>query len=238
MASNLRDIYIGVNKSDKNRSTNDFYPTPPLATYVLVSTVGKEMPKKILEPCAGRGHISIELIRNGFEVTSCDLNHYENCLVPVKSGIDALELPFQGAGIGIVTNPPYFKNLPHKMAEKFVNEYDFVAFFVRLTYLEGKRRKKIFTDHPPSDIIFLSDRINFGPTATNQSEPVEMNEQIGGMIAYAWVIWNQKKSGQQFHWALLEDYYPAWRKQFDVKKKLNIKVSDITVSDNLTNFFI
>lgn len=234
MASNLKDIYVGVRKNKEDRSENDFYPTPPLATYVLAAILGKDMPKRIVEPCAGRGHISIELMRNGFDVTSCDLNQYENCLVPVTGGVDAMELPHQGA-VGIVTNPPYFKDLPRKLAQKFVSEYDFVAFFVRLTYLEGKKRKKLFTDYPPSDIIFLSDRINFGPTAELQSEAIEQSEQIGGMIAYAWVVWNKGKKQQNFHWALLEDYYPEWLEQYNLSDK-TLKSTEVDLSDTLLDF--
>ena len=52
MATNLTDIYTGVKKDDANRRQNDFYPTPPLATFVL----GKycKPPKNIVEPCAVR----------------------------------------------------------------------------------------------------------------------------------------------------------------------------------------
>ena len=164
MAKNLRDIYVGVNKSDDARHAGDFYPTPPLATYALIKTLGDRIPKIIIEPCAGRGHISAELMRNGFEVTSYDLNAYDNCLVPVHSPVDATKLGMHGHLYGVITNPPYHKNLPHILVEKFIKEYDFTAMFLRLTFLEGKKRNKLFTKHPPSDIIFCSDRINFGPS--------------------------------------------------------------------------
>ena len=61
MAQNLKDIYVGVKKNDPNRNKNDLYPTPPLATYVLKKYVN--LPRIIIEPCAGRGNISIELLR-------------------------------------------------------------------------------------------------------------------------------------------------------------------------------
>ena len=120
MATNLTDIYTGVKKDDANRRQNDFYPTPPLATFVL----GKycKPPKNIVEPCAGRGNISKQLQRMGHSVTSYDLNSYDNCLTEVHTPYDAMELQPQFAD-GVVTNPPYHKDLPRKLAEKFISEY-------------------------------------------------------------------------------------------------------------------
>jgi hypothetical protein len=78
----------------------------------------------------------------------------------------------------------------------------------------------LFTDHPPSDIIFLSDRINFNHTWNRETEPLEMHEQIGGMIAYCWVVWDKKATGTNIQWVLLEDLYPDWRENYKNKTGL------------------
>lgn len=215
MAKTLRDVYVGVDKTNPERHTGDFYPTPPLATFILAEKMGERMPGIIIEPCAGRGHISAELIRSGRQVVSYDLNTYDDCLVPVHSPVDATTLGMHGHLYGIVTNPPYHKNLPHILSKKFITEYDFVAMFVRLTFLEGKRRKKLFTEHPPSDIIIFSDRVRF---ATMVDEPVEMKDQIGGMICYIWVVWSKDNlltKETKTHWVLAEDYYDVWRSNYE-----------------------
>ena len=116
MANNLRDIYVGVNKNDELRHKNDLYPTPPLATYILQKYV--DLPQNIIEPCAGRGNISIELIRNGYNVRSFDLHDYPDKLCDINVGNDVLTLPPQIGYNGLITNPPYFKNLPYKIAKK------------------------------------------------------------------------------------------------------------------------
>ena len=211
MANNLTDIYVGVKKNDPNRKKNDFYPTPPLATYLLCKYCPP--PVNVIEPCAGRGHIAAELLRNGHNVGAYDLNEYNDCLAHVNTPYDAMELekkPFDG----VVTNPPYHKDLPRKLAEKWIQEYDYVAMFLRLTFFEGKKRNKLFTNYPPSDIIFLSDRVRFD---SNMIEPVEKKDQIGGMIAYAWFIWDKKHPPglTKMRWALLEDEYDEWRLQYD-----------------------
>lgn len=212
MAKNLADIYVGVKKDDPNRNENDLYPTPPLATYILQKYIN--LPKNIVEPCAGRGNISVELIRNGYNVKSFDLHEYDTTLCTIQTGVDVLSLPKQKGYDALVTNPPYHKDLPRKIAEKGISEYDVTAMFVRLTFLEGKKRKKMFTNNPPSDIIILSDRIKFG---TGLLEPINKNDQIGGMIAYAWVIFDKraKSDSTQMRWVLLDEEYDEWRRHYE-----------------------
>ena len=214
MAKNLTDIYVGVKKDSSDRKENDFYPTPPLATYILCKYV--RPPKNVVEPCAGRGNISIELQRNGHNVKSFDLNKYDNSLVDIETGIDVLALERPNGYEGLITNPPYHKDLPRKITEKALSEYPYVAMFVRLTFLEGKKRKNLFTKYPPSDIIFLSDRINFG---SGLVEPINKTHQLGGMIAYMWIVWDRRSSNfdrsTKLHWALLEDEYDEWRTHYD-----------------------
>lgn len=211
MAKNLTDIYSGVKKNDPNRNDNDLYPTPPLATYILHKYI--DLPKVIVEPCAGRGNISIELLRHGYDVRSYDLHEYENILCSITTGQDVLTLPKPLGAQALVTNPPYHKDLPRLIAEKGVSEYDLTALFVRLTFLEGKKRKKLFTNHPPSDIVFLSDRIRFD---TGLIEPINKKDQLGGMIAYCWVVFRKEHKGPtNLRWVLLEDEYDEWRTYYD-----------------------
>jgi len=207
MATNLTDIYTGVKKADPNRRKNDFYPTPPLATFIL----GKYCPppKNVVEPCAGRGNISKQLQRMGHSVKSYDLNSYDNPLVDIETGVDAMELQAPEFH-GVVTNPPYHKDLPRKLAEKWIPEYEYTAMFLRITFLEGKKRKKLFTKHKPSSIIFLSDRVKF---SADHIEPIEKTDQIGGMIAYMWIVWDHHPSVcTKLQWVSLEDNYDEWKK--------------------------
>ena len=212
----LTKMYSGVKKDDPNRRKNDFYPTPPLATYLLHKYCPP--PQTVIEPCAGRGNISVELERNGYSVRSSDLHEYDNPLTEITTGVDALTLPkfWQDEPVGIVTNPPYHKNLPHKLAEKFIEEYDYVAMFLRLTFLEGKRRKKLFTKYKPCDIIFLSDRVRF---AEGHIEPIEENDQIGGMIAYMWIVWKKNSDKTNLQWVSLKENYSEWRDHYKKNAK-------------------
>lgn len=208
--SDLRKIYVGVDKSDPNRRENDLYSTPPIATYAL--TKYDNVPKIVVEPCAGRGHIAKQLERSGRIVYSSDLFEYPNSFIPdIKTGQDALLLKKPADASALVTNPPYHKDLPRKILEKGLAEYDYVALFLRLTFLEGIKRKKIFEANKPTSIIFISDRIAFLPNLDN--EPFERHEQIGGMIAYAWFIWDKKAThnNTKLTWVSLSDEYEEWR---------------------------
>ncbi len=210
------DVYSKVKKNDPDRNENDLYPTPPLATYILHKYI--DLPHNIVEPTAGRGNISIELIRNGYNVQSFDLFEYDNPLCNITTGQDVLELQKPAGAEALITNPPYHKNLPHVIAEKGISEYNMTALFVRLTFLEGKKRKKLFTNHPPCDIIFLSDRIRFD---TGLVEPIEKKDQLGGMIAYCWVVFRKDHVGPtNLRWVLLDEEYDEWRSHYD--KALNI----------------
>jgi hypothetical protein len=212
MASNLKDIYVGVNKADPNRNTNDLYRTPPIATYLLCKY--SNPPKKIVEPCAGYGNIASELIRNGHDVVCYDLNEYPHALAHITTGVNALDLPKVSGYDGVITNPPYNNDFPRLFAEKSVAEYDYTAMLLRLTFLEGVKRKSLFDRHPPSQIIFFSDRIRFDSA---DIEPVEKKEQIGGMIAYAWFIWNRGADDTRVKWVSMDKEYDEWRKHYEAR---------------------
>jgi hypothetical protein len=212
MSKNLKDIYVGVNKSNPNRNTNDLYPTPPLATYVLCKY--SNVPKKVVEPCAGRGNISIELERNGHDVKSYDLFDYPNPLVKIHTGHNVLQLPKQEGYNALVTNPPYFNDLPRKILEKSLVEYNYTALFLRLTFLEGIKRHNLFEANKPSQIIFLSDRVRFKSDILD--EPVELKDQINGMIAYMWIIFDRKSDHKEtkLKWVMLRDEYAEWLENY------------------------
>jgi hypothetical protein len=213
MAKGLNDVYVGVNQSDANRRENDFYPTPPLVTYILHKY--SKIPTKVVEPCAGRGNIAVELKRCGYDVKAFDLNEYADCHYPVEAGHDVMILPKVEGYDGFVTNPPYFKDLPRKIAEKAIPEYEYTAMFLRLTFLEGQKRKQLFTKHTPSDIIILSDRVKF--EANLVQEPIDFENQIGGMISYMWIIWDKKTDNKdtKIKWVSLKEEYEEWRKHYE-----------------------
>jgi hypothetical protein len=180
----LANAYI-VGKN--TRKTNDFYPTPPIATYCLVKN--HDVPKTILEPAAGKGWISYELEKNGISTVSKDLYPYEDTLLDVEVGEDFLESEKDARCEGMITNPPFRSNMPEKFIKHSVSLYDFTAIFCRLTLLETPRRGALFEEHPFNRMLVLSSRVNCDDVYFKETK-----RQLGGMVAYAWFIWDKKSN--------------------------------------------
>lgn len=181
----LTNAYVTKGPSGDHRVDNDYYPTPPIGTLSLL--MNHDVPLRIWEPAAGRGHISKELIRNGHEVVSTDLVGYENPLVDVVPDTNFLECDMPDVD-GVVTNPPFKHNLPEKLIDRVLGRYDFLALFCRLTFMESKGRYRLFTEKPPSDVYVMSRRINCNEKYWDQKNG------IGGMVAYGWFVWDYRYS--------------------------------------------
>ena len=191
--SNLTSAYI-MRRNAINRKENDYYPTPPLATKYLVKKFGHVMPKNIWEPAAGRGWISRTLQDDGFNIHSSDLYSYEAPLVDIDTGQDFLTCKAPKDYKGIVTNPPYKDKMPQKLLERSLEEFEFTAFFLRLTFMESAGRYELFKDNPPSVLVF-------SPRMNCQEEKFGTYEgQMGGMVAYAWYVWSDKLPGGTVQW--------------------------------------
>lgn len=131
------------NHCDEERADKDYYATEPAATEWLCRIERFEGP--ILEPSFGEGHISRVLEAHGYEVTSRDL---------VDRGFgevaDFLADENTEWGGDIVTNPPYaFAQEFVEKALSIIPEGRKVAMFLKLTFLEGKRRASLFNSTPP-----------------------------------------------------------------------------------------
>lgn len=176
------------NHTEAEREENDFYATDPRAVELLCEL--ESFNPFIWEPACGKGHISDALKANGYTVISSDIINrgYSDTLV-----IDFLNynnprkcsVPYD-----IITNPPY--KYAYEFLEKalqLVEEGHKVAMFLKLTFLEGKRRKKLFERHPPKVIYVSSSRIQCAKNG-------EFKEYKQEAIAYAWFIWEKGYKGE------------------------------------------
>jgi hypothetical protein len=88
----------------------------------------------------------------------------------------------------IVTNPPYNQAL--EFVQHALTFGVDVCMFLKLTFLEGQRRRKFFDEHPPRTVAVFSKRItvarNGNPEAFNQSSAA----------CYAWFIWTPGYEGK------------------------------------------
>lgn len=187
--SNKESIYkmIGAsNHTEKERQKEDYYATDPIAVELLLDL--ETFNKDIWECACGEKHLSNVLEKRGFNVRSSDI---------IKRCDDIEEYDFlnneniEWKG-DIITNPPY------KYAEEFVYKAlqiiptgNKVAMFLRLQFLEGKKRKQLFTNFPPTKVLISSSRI----LCAKNGDFEKMKQGGGSAVAYAWIIWEKGYQG-------------------------------------------
>ena len=185
---NSKSIYTTLgasNHTDKEREIDDYYATDPKAIDLLLSV--EDFNENIWEPACGEGHLSKRLERFGFNVKSTDLIERGYGI----SGIDFLECNEHFNG-DIITNPPY------KFAKEFIEksldlipEGNKVAMFLKIQFLEGKARRKLFDINPPKVVYVSSSRI----LCAKNGEFEKMKAGGGSAVAYAWYVWEKGFKG-------------------------------------------
>lgn len=150
---NKNSIYktLGAsNHTKENREQHDYYATDPKAAKLLLEL---ETFNNILEPSCGEGHLSKVFINAGINVTSSDL-------INRNFGIQKNFFDYKKWDGDIVTNPPYkyaMEFIEHSL--KIISEGNKVAMFLKLQFLESKKRKKLFISNPPKTLYVSSTRI-------------------------------------------------------------------------------
>lgn len=126
------------NHAVNTREENDFYATEPKATELLVEN--ETFSHNVWECANGKSHISNVLEKHGYCVFKTDIvDRGDN-----DKTMDFLNTDFVFDG-DIITNPPYKCALQFcQKALDSVKQGNKVAMFVKLLFLEGKARKKVF----------------------------------------------------------------------------------------------
>lgn len=180
-----------INTRNTDHEINDYYATDPKAIDELLRF--ENFDKCILEPCVGGGHLAIRLKDLGYEVIASDIIDRGFPGTVIK---DAMAI--QSNSYDIITNPPYKR--AYKMIEHFLNISDKgvkIACFLKLTFLEGKKRYKFFKERPPSRIYVFSYRINCARSGDFEKY------KTSKAVAYAWYIWEVGNYGDtKIDWIL------------------------------------
>ena len=179
---NSRSIYTPLGASShalSERQSQDYYATEPKAIELLL--IEESFAPVIWECACGEGHLSKVLEKAGYFVISTDIinrgfgsvedflsNHDENC--------------FEG---DIITNPPYKYALEFvKQALRVIKPHNKVAMFLKLTFLEGQKRKKFFKNNPPKTVYVSSSRLICAKNG-------EFEKYGSSAVAYAWYVWEK-----------------------------------------------
>lgn len=193
------NLIMGARNGAKTpREENDFYATHPDAVRKFIKKLKKDNIDLKLIPiweCAcGKGHISETLKEFNYKVYSSDLvdRKYKDC----SSLGDFTDLEYEPyitfQKKAIITNPPF------KLATKFCysalkrcESGDLIMFFLKVRFLEGKTRKKLFEEYPPKYIYLYSERQQ---CALNGD--FETYCKSSGTEFYCWVIWEKGYQGE------------------------------------------
>lgn len=183
---NSQSAYVcngATNHSDGERQPLDYYATEPKALELLLDL--EQFDKNVWECACGELHLSNVLENRGYNVRSSDIiDRTKNGKIEV---LDFLNCNEKWNG-DIITNPPY--SLATEFAAKALDLIEGghkVALFLKLTFLESNKRKKLFDKYPPKVIYVSSHRLQ---CAKNGDFNTYKNG-TGTAIAYGWYIWEK-----------------------------------------------
>ena len=189
---NSNSIYktLGAsNHTDKEREQNDYYATEPKAVELLLEK--EKFSPIIWENAVGEGHIADVLKAHGYKVKCSDLVDRG---YPDTHVLDFLQFePKKELDLDIITNPPY--SAAQKFVEKSlqcISKGHKVAMFLKLQFLEGKSRRKLFDSTPPHYIYVASGRLLCAKNADFEA----MRKGGGSAVAYAWFVWEKGYTGK------------------------------------------
>jgi len=187
-------------KPDEERIEFDFYATHPdsVTTFLqhgfAIKNLNFQNSKQLVmwEPACGKGNISKVCEEFGYKIFSTDLidRGYGT------GNVDFLKSDLIDPHVNcIITNPPF------KQSEQFIRHGlkilprgSYLCLFLKLTYLEGKKRYSLFKQFPPQNIWLHPSRQGCSPGG-------EDNFKNGGSVAYCWIIWEKGWQGiTSFGW--------------------------------------
>ena len=135
-----------------DREQHDFYATEPKAVELLLDK--EQFQQDILEPCCGLNHIVEVLKSRGYQVITSDL---------IDRGVGAEVKDFfdyESWHGDIVTNPPYSHAVDFvEHSLKITEVGSKVAMFLKIQFLESKKRREFFKQYPPKYIYVASSRL-------------------------------------------------------------------------------
>ena len=183
---NKNSIYktLGAsNHTDKDLEQHDYYATDPKAAELLLEL---ETFENVLEPSCGEGHLSKVFSDAGINVTSSDL-------VYRGYGIQKNFFDYEEWNGDIITNPHYKYALEFvEHALKIIPNGNKVAMFLKLQFLEGKKRKRLFLTNPPKTLYVSSSRLLCAKNADFESA----RKEGGSAVAYGWFVWQKGFNGR------------------------------------------
>ena len=172
------------NHSKGERQAEDYYATESKAVDLLMGV--EKFSNNIWECAVGGGHLAQKLEEYGYTIFGSDIidRGYKDTQI-----IDFLTCTKTFNG-DIVTNPPYKYALEFtQKALELIPVGNKVAFFLKLTFLEGQKRRKFFQKNPPKVVYVSSARLNCAKNG-------DIDAYNSSAMAYAWFVWEKGFTGK------------------------------------------
>ena len=174
------------NYAKEDREQNDFYATNPETINILFKHIKIDRSNVIWEPAAGLGHLSERIRSFGYVTIATELHYRPNAIDnKIEYDIDFLKIKsVEYLNRHIITNPPYKLFIEFvEQSFKLISSGYFICMFVPIRYLSGQRRKMLYEEYPPTDIIILSKR-----TFCAKNGNFTKNNTSGAMD-FCWIVW-------------------------------------------------
>lgn len=195
------------NHTDKERESQDYYATDPIAIDKLAAVY--KIPMYVWECAAGQGHLSIALQTKGHGVYSSDIIRRcagASIVIDVLDFLQAKEMPFvfhkdlTQNDVCILTNPPY------KYATEFVEHAMEILpkgapaiMLLKTTALEGKGRwERLYSKGYLKAVYQFSERL----LCAKNGDFEGMKAGGGSAVSYAWFIFanDGKNDPPKIYW--------------------------------------
>lgn len=192
----------------EDREENDYYATEPSAAEWLLKI--EPQITNIWETAVGEGHLA-KVFHKADKLKAVsdliDRGYHPNGIMKCF-GKDFLQMNKVWEG-DVVTNPPYASSADwaqHSL--DIIQEGHYSALFMKLTFLEGKARKKFFEENPPIRVWVSSSRIPCAkngeflkPKKDKEGNPVldgngnQIMIRESSAACYAWFVWQKGYKG-------------------------------------------
>lgn len=174
----FKDVMAPTKKPSKRRA-NDRYLTPPIATTALLEAYPEIRGNILIDPCCGDGRMAKQTGGRFRRVYLNDID--QNAAADFhEDATDQMALWSRFGEGWAVSNPPF--NRAGKMVCHALDHGLFVAFLLRITFLEPVDDRQWLARRPPTSILVLP-RIDFIGAGSTDSAPC------------AWMIWGPIRPG-------------------------------------------
>lgn len=185
-------VQLGAsNHSNSEREVNDYYATDPHTLEIFLQALSRDnvsLHHNIFECSCGEGNLSKVLIEHGHNVSNMDIvdrGYHHNFLLG-----DFLQIQLDNYDGDILSNPPYSKAkefVEHSLDN--IKDGHYVIMLLKIQFLEGKDRRKLFDKFPPKYVYVNSAR----QTCYINND---MSKKMSSASCYCWFVWEKGYTGE------------------------------------------